>query len=175
VRSWCCRVTSGSRQRRQLLTYDKIAYIGSRITTAEDEKRAITSIRVAQAHYADSLMRCDRPPNACVFNGAVGATPAKCDEIQCRERCEITIANRDFAAPPTAGRRYSGKHPHDAPNTGWRHARRGHAMAAMYKFEQPRLSMEPQPIEAALLAPRRHFIVEGRKGNDLEQSPHQRP
>jgi len=161
-----------------LLTYDKIAYIGEQdYYLPKDENGEYKYYEVAGDDYADSLdaMRTLTPTH-CVFNGAVGAITGE-NAMKFNVGDKVLMihnqANRDSRPHLIGGHgdyvwetSFS-----DAPMTGletW-FVRGGTAMAAMYKFEQPGVYayVNHNLIEAALLGATAHFIVEGEWDNDL--------
>ncbi len=161
-----------------LLTYDKIAYIGEQdYYLPMDEDGNYKEYEAAGDDYGDSLdaMRTLTPTHS-VFNGAVGALTGEGALTFNVGETVLMIhnqANRDSRPHLIGGHgnfvwetSFS-----DAPMTGletW-FVRGGTAMAAMYTFEQPGVYayVNHNLIEAALLGATAHFVVEGEWDNTL--------
>ena len=170
-----------------LLTYDKIAYIGEQdYYLPKDADGEYMTYEAAGDDYSDSIeaMRTLTPTH-CVFNGAVGAiTGENAMKFNVGETVLMihNQANRDSRPHLIGGHgnyvwetSFS-----DAPLTGletW-FVRGGTAMAAMYTFEQPGVYayVNHNLIEAALLGATAHFVVEGEWDNSLMEqvvAPHE--
>ena len=170
-----------------LLTYDKIAYIGEQdYYLPKDADGEYMTYEAAGDEYSDSIeaMRTLTPTH-CVFNGAVGAiTGENAMKFNVGETVLMihNQANRDSRPHLIGGHgnyvwetSFS-----DAPLTGtetW-FVRGGTAMAAMYTFEQPGVYayVNHNLIEAALLGATAHFVVEGEWDNSLMEqvvAPHE--
>ena len=169
-----------------LLTYDKIAYIGEQdYYLPKDADGEYMTYEAAGDDYSDSIeaMRTLTPTH-CVFNGAVGAiTGENAMKFNVGETVLMihNQANRDSRPHLIGGHgnyvwetSFS-----DAPLTGletW-FVRGGTAMAAMYTFEQPGVYayVNHNLIEAALLGATAHFVVDGEWDNTLMEqvvAPH---
>ena len=170
-----------------LLTYDKIAYIGEQdYYLPKDADGEYMTYEAAGDDYSDSIeaMRTLTPTH-CVFYGAVGAiTGENAMKFNVGETVLMihNQANRDSRPHLIGGHgnyvwetSFS-----DAPLTGletW-FVRGGTAMAAMYTFEQPGVYayVNHNLIEAALLGATAHFVVEGEWDNSLMEqvvAPHE--
>ncbi|MGC1496551.1 MAG: copper-containing nitrite reductase [Sulfitobacter sp.] len=161
-----------------LLSYDKIAYIGEQdYYLPKDEDGEYKTYEAAGDDYSDSIdaMRTLTPTHS-VFNGAVGAITGENAMKFAVGETVLMIhnqANRDsrphligghgnyvwetsFSEPPLTGLET------------W-FVRGGTAMAAMYTFEQPGVYayVNHNLIEAALLGATAHFVVEGEWDNAL--------
>jgi nitrite reductase (NO-forming) len=161
-----------------LLTYDKIAYIGEQdYYLPKDETGAFKTYEVAGDDYNDSLdaMRTLTPTHS-VFNGSVGALTGENALTFTVGETVLMIhnqANRDSRPHLIGGHgNYVWETSFaDAPLIGletW-FVRGGSAVASMYTFEQPGVYayVNHNLIEAALLGATAHFVVEGDWNNAL--------